>query len=254
MIAAQGDGAPVGLPPAGDPAAAEPGAGAAAGADAVPDPAGVPEPPAAARLIFGDRLALAVAYVRALAEDGVTRGLIGPREIPRLWDRHVLNCAVLQEAIPPGATVADVGSGAGLPGIPLALVRPDLTVILLEPSVRRSDFLTEVVHRLDLRRVEVVRSRAEEGRRPPVDMVTARAVAPLARLVGWCLPLVAVGGRLLAIKGASAQSEMAAAAGAIKASGGRPPVLRQYGFGVVDPPTSVVEIVRASAMAPRRRA
>jgi 16S rRNA (guanine527-N7)-methyltransferase len=161
---------------------------------------------------------------------------------------------VLQEAIPPGASVADVGSGAGLPGIPLALARADLQLILLEPSVRRSSFLSEVLRRLELGRVEVVRSRAEEGRRPPVDVVTARAVAPLARLVGWCLPLVAVGGRLLAIKGASAEAEMAAAASVIRSADGQPPVLRHYGLGVVDPPTTVVEIARRSPAPPKRRA
>ncbi len=217
------------------------------GADAVR------EPPPAAKLLFGERLPLAVAYVWALAGDGVVRGLIGPREVSRLWDRHVLNCAVLQEAIPQGATVIDVGSGAGLPGIPLALARPDLRIRLLEPSVRRSAFLTEVVQRLGLRLVEVVRGRAEEGRRMPVDVVTARAVAPLPRLVSWCLPLVAVGGRLLAIKGASAEGEIAAAAGVVSAYGGQPPLIRQCGLGIVDPPTTVVVIDRRTATAPRRR-
>lgn len=210
-------------------------------------------PPAGAADVFGERLELAQRYVTALATDGVERGLIGPREVPRLWDRHLLNCAVLAELVPPGARVIDVGSGAGLPGIPLALARPDLTVSLLEPSVRRSTFLSEVVQLLELPGVDVVRGRAEEGRRTPVEVVTARAVAPLIRLAGWCLPLVAPAGRLLAIKGASARAEVEAAADAVRAAGGLPATIRLCGCAVVDPPTTVVEIVRTAAASRRRR-
>jgi len=210
-------------------------------------------PPAGAADVFGERLELAQRYVTALATDGVERGLIGPREVPRLWDRHLLNCAVLAELVPPGARVIDVGSGAGLPGIPLALARPDLTVSLLEPSERRSTFLSEVVQLLELPGVDVVRGRAEEGRRAPVEVVTARAVAPLIRLAGWCLPLVAPAGRLLAIKGASARAEVEAAADAVRAAGGLPATIRLCGRGVVDPPTTVVEIVRAAVASRRRR-
>lgn len=210
-------------------------------------------PPAGAADIFGERLELAQRYVTALATDGVERGLIGPREVPRLWDRHLLNCAVLAELVPRGARVIDVGSGAGLPGIPLALARPDLTFSLLEPSVRRSTFLSEVVQLLELPGVDVVRGRAEEGRRTPVEVVTARAVAPLIRLVGWCLPLVAPAGRLLAIKGASAPAEVQAAADAVRAAGGLPATIRLCGCAVVDPPTTVVEIVRTAAAGRRRR-
>jgi len=210
-------------------------------------------PPAGAADIFGERLELAQRYVTALATDGVERGLIGPREVPRLWDRHLLNCAVLAELVPPGARVIDVGSGAGLPGIPLALARPDLTVSLLEPSVRRSTFLSEVVQLLGLSGVDVVRGRAEEGSRAPVEVVTARAVAPLIRLAGWCLPLVAPAGRLLAIKGASARAEVEAAADAVQAAGGLPATIRLCGCAVVDPPTTVVEIVRTAAASRRRR-
>lgn len=210
-------------------------------------------PPAGAADVFGERLELAQRYVTALATDGVERGLIGPREVPRLWDRHLLNCAVLAELVPPGARVIDVGSGAGLPGIPLALARPDLTFSLLEPSVRRSTFLSEVVQLLELPGVDVVRGRAEEGRRTPVEVVTARAVAPLIRLAGWCLPLVAPAGRLLAIKGASAPAEVQAAADAVRAAGGLPATIRLCGCAVVDPPTTVVEIVRTAAASRRRR-
>ena len=130
--------------------------------------------------------------------------------MPRLWERHLLNCAVLSEVIPRASGSCDVGCGAGLPGIPLALVRPDLQITLLEPLLRRYDFLTEVVERLGLDHVTVVRGRAEEGlvrRALPVHVVTARAVAPLDRLAGWGVPLLRPGGRLLALKGETAAAE-----------------------------------------------
>lgn len=138
-------------------------------------------------MVFGDRFADAVRYAELLSEAGVQRGLIGPREVPRLWERHLLNCAVLSEVVPEGVTVCDVGSGAGLPGIPLALVREDLKITLLEPLLRRTTFLTEVVEMLGLDHVTVVRGRAEEvmGKLQPVHVVTARAVAPLDRLAAW---------------------------------------------------------------------
>ena len=119
-------------------------------------------PPEVAREVFGDRYGDAVRYAELLAEAGVQRGLIGPREVPRLWERHILNCAVLSEVVPEGVTVCDVGSGAGLPGIPLALVREDLKITLLEPLLRRTNFLTEVVELLGLDHVTVARGRAEE--------------------------------------------------------------------------------------------
>ncbi len=201
-------------------------------------------PPAVA--CFGDRLPLAVEYARLLGTDGVTRGLIGPREIPRLWDRHLLNCAVLADLIPPGASVLDVGSGAGLPGIVLAVARPDLVVVLVEPMARRTVFLTEVVAELRLAQVTVVRARAEEcvGRVAPAPVVTARAVAPLDRLAAWCLPLTAPGGRLLALKGASAAEEVRVHADAVRRLGGSAPVVREVGRGLVVPPATVIEVVR----------
>ena len=145
-----------------------------------------------------------------LADAGVKRGLIGPREVPRLWERHLLNCAVLSEVVPEGVTVCDVGSGAGLPGIPLALVRPDLKITLLEPLLRRTNFLQEVVELLGLDHVTVVRGRAEEvlGKLPPVHVVTARAVAPLDRLAGWGVPLLRPYGEMLALKGDTAEEEL----------------------------------------------
>ncbi|GAA3751840.1 hypothetical protein GCM10022225_40230 [Plantactinospora mayteni] len=253
---------------------------------AVPLPAELAEP---ARTLFADRLPLAASYAELLAGPGVLRGLIGPRETPRIWDRHLLNCAAVVELLPVGASVVDVGSGAGLPGIVLAIARPDLAVTLVEPLARRAVFLAEVVTALDLAdAVTVVRARAEElaasrresaggrRRRPgrsgrsaaplpvepggpvelanlpaelrvPADVVTARAVAPLDRLAGWCLPLARPGGRLLALKGASAAEEVAEHAEAVRRLGGSPPVVRHAGLGVVDPPTTVVEVVRERA-------
>ena len=207
---------------------------------------------AAAAQCFGDRLDTAVTYADLLMTDGVVRGLIGPREAPRIWERHLLNCAVVAELIAPGARVVDVGSGAGLPGIVLAVARPDLSVVLVEPLERRSEFLAEVVTSLDLSNATVVRARAEDCARKgtsfePADIVTARAVAPLDRLAAWCLPLAVVGGRLLAMKGDSAADEVRAHRGAVTRAGGGEPSVRRCGEGLIDPPTVVVEIPRVGA-------
>ena len=155
---------------------------------------------------------LAERYAEFLATDGVVRGLIGPREAPRLWDRHLVNCGLLAELMPPEGTVCDVGSGAGLPGLVLAVARPDLRVTLVEPLLRRTTFLEEVVAALPLDNVEVVRGRAEalHGKRR-FDVVTSRAVAPLGRLLDWSMPLVAPYGALIAMKGSSVAEEVAAA-------------------------------------------
>ena len=214
----------------------------------------------AARVLFAQGLPLAQRYADLLATDGVVRGLIGPREAPRIWDRHLLNSAALMEMVPDKVTVVDVGTGAGLPGIPLAIARPDLTVVLVESLARRTAFLEEAVEALDLAdRVRVVRGRAEElvGTVPPADVVTARAVAPLDRLAAWCLPLTEVGGKLLAIKGASAAEEIVAHAGAVARLGGSHPTVYRCGEGLLDEPTTVVEVVRqrvsAGSQLPRRR-
>ena len=228
--------------------------------EAVPAEAEGADPPAAdraaAQRLFGDRLFLAIAFARLLVTEGVTRGLIGPREAPRIWERHLLNCAAVAELVPPDARVVDVGSGAGLPGIVLAIARPDLSVVLVEPLARRTAFLDEVVSALDLDRTSVVRARAEElvpvRGRPRIDradVVTARAVAPLDRLTAWCLPLVADRGRLLALKGETANEEAAAHAEAIARLGGAAPVVRRCGVGVIEPPTTVVEIARTAPVA-----
>jgi 16S rRNA (guanine527-N7)-methyltransferase len=151
-------------------------------------------------------------YVDLLADEGVTRGLIGPREVPRLWDRHLLNCGLLAPVVPEGARVVDLGSGAGLPGLVLALARPDLSVTLVEPMLRRTTFLTEACALLGLDEVRVVRGRAEDLTGETFDVVTARALAPLPKLLTWALPLVAPEGALLAMKGSSAAEEITAAA------------------------------------------
>ena len=214
----------------------------------------------ARKIVFGDRLPLAERYAELLTTDAVVRGLIGPREAPRIWDRHLLNCAVIEALIPVGASVVDVGSGAGLPGMVLAVARPDLTVTLVEPLARRTAFLTEAVETLGLERTTVVRARAEEcvGKLPAADVVTARAVAPLDRLAGWCLPLAAVGGRLLALKGASAGAELASllsgSATTLARLGAGEATVRSCGEGVLEEPTTVVEIVRERAIGPSGKA
>ena len=216
------------------------------------------EPPAeiasVAARVFGERLELAVSYARLLVTDGVVRGLIGPREAPRIWERHLVNCAVMTEIIPIGASVVDVGSGAGLPGIVLAVARPDLSITLVEPLARRTAFLSEAVTALGLdSTVTVVRGRAEDvvdGPPAGADVVTARAVAPLDRLAGWCLPLARTGGRLLALKGSSAAEEVDAHRAVIAELGGAAPVVRLCGAGLIDPPTTVVEIVKERDVVP----
>ncbi|MFF8356871.1 16S rRNA (guanine(527)-N(7))-methyltransferase RsmG [Streptomyces chartreusis] len=204
----------------------------------------LPPVPEQAREVFGNRYADAVRYAELLAEAGVQRGLIGPREVPRLWERHLLNCAVLSEVVPEGVTVCDVGSGAGLPGIPLALVREDLKITLLEPLLRRTNFLTEVVELLGLDHVTVVRGRAEEvmGKLPPVHVVTARAVAPLDRLATWGIPLLRPYGEMLALKGDAAEEELKSAATALSKLGAVETSIHHVGEGVVDPMSTVVRV------------
>lgn len=210
----------------------------------------LPEPPAVAGTVFADRLPAAVRYVEHLATSGVERGLIGPREHARLWDRHVLNCAVLGELVPEGARVVDIGSGAGLPGIPLALARPDLQIVLVEPLARRVDWLDEVIEDLGLA-IAVERGRAEEKavvrRWEGADVVTARAVGPLARLTGLCLPLVRRGGSMLVLKGESVAGEIERDRAAVRSLGGSDPRVLRCGADVVDPPTTVVAIDREAA-------
>jgi 16S rRNA (guanine527-N7)-methyltransferase len=212
-----------------------------------PEVAPVPATPAAAEKAFpGDRLELAERYAALLATDGVVRGLIGPREGPRLWERHLLNCAVLGELVPDGAMVADIGSGAGLPGIVLAIARPDLAVTLVEPLLRRTTFLEEVLTTLGLDRVEVHRARAESlhGSRT-FDVVTSRAVAPLERLLAWSMPLVAPTGAMVAMKGSSAAEEVEAAAEALRRQGCASPEIHSRGADLADSPTTAIRVAWA---------
>lgn len=186
----------------------------------------------------------AVAYAERLGTEGVLRGLLGPREVPRVWERHVLNSTAVTQFIPERASVADVGSGAGLPGIPVALARPDVRMTLIEPLLRRSVFLEETVEVLGLgERVRVIRGRAED-QRGTYDVVTARAVAPLARLVVWCAPLVKRGGTLVALKGASVETELLDASGALQAAGLRARVEQVVPSAGGDPTFLVVAIKR----------
>lgn len=222
-----------------------------------------PRTPAEAEQVFAGQLGKAERFVELLRQHGVERGLIGPREVDRLWSRHVLNSAVLAERVPSGVRVIDVGSGAGFPGVPLAIARPDLDIVLLEPMARRFDWLSEVADLLGLD-VEVVRGRAEErsvrSAHAGADVVTARAVAPMARLADWCLPLVRPGGSVLALKGASAAEEIERDRDEIRRAGGQQIEIRECGAGVLEVPTTLVEVVRSSVATgagdrsrPRRR-
>jgi 16S rRNA (guanine527-N7)-methyltransferase len=211
----------------------------------VPAVGGPPPVPPEAADIFGGTLDQARRYAELLATDGVTRGLIGPRETERLWDRHLLNCAVVAEFLPERGVLVDIGSGAGLPGVVLAMLRPSLQVVLLEPLLRRSVFLEECVTRLGLSNATVLRARAEEKAASHIkaDVATARAVAPLDRLAGWAARLLRPGGELLAIKGQSAEEEIAAARPVLSRLGVRSTEVLQAGHGRVVSATTVVRVV-----------
>ncbi|MDA3022437.1 MAG: 16S rRNA (guanine(527)-N(7))-methyltransferase RsmG [Actinomycetota bacterium] len=196
------------------------------------------------------------AFAEVLATDGVEQGLIGPREVPRIWSRHLLNCAVVadpaENLLPAGAEVADVGSGAGLPGLVWALARPDLKLILIEPLLRRANFLTAVVDKLELgATVTVTRVRAEDlakqGDWAGVDVVTARAVAPLVKLLGWTVPLLRQGGTIVALKGSSVATEVTEAIPVAAALGIKDLRIWVCGQGVVEPLTTVVLATRGTA-------
>ena len=217
-----------------------------------------PEAPPEAAVLLGTAAPTLAPLAALLAGPGVDRGLLGPRELPLLWHRHLLNCAVAVEGVPPGSAVVDVGSGAGLPGLVWALLRPDLAVTLVEPLLRRSDFLAEAVAALGLApRVLVRRARAGDLHgEVTADVVTARAVAPLHRLVALCLPLLAAGGELRALKGRRAQDEVDVAGPALLRAGARQVWVSAYGVGVLTPPTMVVHVSladRVAAATPPRR-
>ncbi len=199
--------------------------------------------PDEARGVFAERLPLAVRFAERLATDGVVRGLIGPREAPRLWDRHLLNCAVLEEVVPQGASVCDIGSGAGLPGVVLAIMRPDVSMTLVEPLLRRTTFLDEVVADLELANVTVLRGRADALHGVErFDVVTSRAVAALPKLMAWSLPLVAPTGEMIAMKGSSVEEEVAEASDLLRKQGCSPARVQQLGEGRLAEPTWVVRI------------
>lgn len=191
--------------------------------------------------LLGDRLHLMERYAALLADVAVPRGLVGPREIPRLWERHILNCAAVSPLLPARTEVVDVGSGAGLPGLVLAIARPDLHLVLSEPLLRRSSFLTDAVITLGLANVQVRRIRAEDMT-GSFDAVTARAVAPLERLARWTLPLLRPGGLLVALKGESAGRELHAAVPVLEGLGARTWRVRELDAGPGIVPTRVVVV------------
>ena len=203
----------------------------------------IPPDPHVAAAVFGARLPLAERFAAHLADTGISHGLIGPREVPRLWDQHILNCAVITEVMPMDATVIDVGSGAGLPGLALALARPDLSVTLVEPMERRTAWLNMVITDLGLSNVAVRRARAEELHGElHAQVVTARAVAALDKLARWCLPLVVPGGRLVAMKGSSAQQEITDASATLRRLGASSTSIRTCGADLLGTATTVVVV------------
>lgn len=230
----------------------------------MPEPTGDDAGTVAARL-FGDRLPLAERYADLLRGPGIERGLIGPKEGDRVWDRHLVSSAVLGELIPTGARVVDVGSGAGLPGIALALARPDLRVVLVEPMLRRTTFLEECVAALGVDQLTVRRGRAEElADEVRGDVVVARAVARLDKLLRWALPLTAPGGRVLAVKGARVGEELADLGATTEPGVQRPRQswarrgvenieLREAGCGIIEPPATVVCVTRTPGQVKRPR-
>lgn len=199
----------------------------------------------AAQTLFGDRLALAERYVEHLCTTGIEHGLLGPREVPRMWSRHVLNCAVLGTVLEAGVNVADVGSGAGLPGLAVAIARPDIEMTLIEPMERRVDWLSAVIADLGLDNVQVIRARAEEVTDEVMaDVVTARAVSALKKLIPLTVPLLDDDGQLLLLKGRSAGEEIEAASKVIKKHRLRTPEVLVLGADLLEEPTTVVRARR----------
>ena len=201
--------------------------------------------PAEASVVFGDRIELARRFTAALGEHGEERGLIGPLEPARLWSRHILNSAVAGPLFAAGARVGDVGSGAGLPGLVLAIARPDVEWVLIEPMERRVTWLQEQTDALELQNVTIVRARGEEWSEGAVlDAVTARAVSALKTLVPLTAPLVRVGGELVLLKGANAANEIEAASKQLRKYGLDDVRVEMVGDGVIAEPTRVVRATR----------
>ncbi|MDB4474391.1 16S rRNA (guanine(527)-N(7))-methyltransferase RsmG [Opitutaceae bacterium] len=205
-----------------------------------------PVPAHASSRLSDGAIARLTAYGEALASDGVVRGLIGPREVPILWDRHLLNCAAMAEAVEREARIVDIGTGAGLPGLVLALVRDDIQVVLIDTLQRRCDFLSEMVEQFELQdRVTVVWGRAEEVPPQQADIVTSRAVASLKKLIPWCMPHAKVGGRLLAMKGQKAGEELLAARKSLhKWSAAKHAEILTCGAGWIEPPVNLASATR----------
>jgi 16S rRNA (guanine527-N7)-methyltransferase len=214
-------------------------------------------------VVFGPHLALAERFASILADTGVSHGLIGPREVPILWDRHILNCAVAHEAFPEGAAVVDVGSGAGLPGLALAIVRPDLHLHLVEPMLRRTNWLSVTIGELGLDNCTVHRGRAEEFAGVlSAPYATARAVARIDKLARWTFPLLADGGSLVALKGGSAAEELAAEEKVLRKLGMTSSRVVSYGADLLPVATTTLQLTvgvrapstRAAKQAAKRRA
>jgi 16S rRNA (guanine527-N7)-methyltransferase len=217
--------------------------GSDAGTPLAEEPLVAPPSPPAATTVFGDRLGEAERFAAVLADTGVSHGLIGPREVPILWERHILNCAVTEDSFPQGAAVVDVGSGAGLPGLALAIARPDLHLHLVEPMLRRTTWLSDTIADLRLDNCTVHRGRAEEFdgilRLP---WATARAVARVDKLARWTFPLLAEGGTLVALKGSSAQEELEKATPALRRLGMTGATVRTHGADLLEVPTLTMEL------------
>lgn len=215
--------------------------------DLRPAPLGPPPAPPAGAQVFGDRLALAEHFAAVLADTGVSHGLVGPREVPILWDRHILNCAVAHEAFPVGSTVVDVGSGAGLPGLALAIVRPDLHLHLVEPMLRRTTWLAAAIGELGLDNCTVHRGRAEEFAGVlSAPFATARAVARIDKLARWTFPLLQDGGTLVALKGGSAAEELDAELKTLRKLGMTQARIVAYGAELLPVPTTTLQVTIGS--------
>jgi 16S rRNA (guanine527-N7)-methyltransferase len=197
--------------------------------------------PESAKAIFGPQIDKARAFAQKLANDSDELGLLGPRELDKLWSRHILNSAVVAETVNPGDQVVDVGSGAGLPGIPMAIAMPEAHFVLIEPMERRSNWMLEVIDELDLKNAEVRRARAEEVLDLKFDIVTARAVAALDKLLRLCVPLLKPGGSLIALKGSKAAEEIEAAKKLQKKLGIASFEIQICGEKFLAEPTSVVK-------------
>jgi len=201
----------------------------------------------ATEVIYGEHVDVAERFVEHLVTTGIEWGLLGPREVPRIWDRHVLNCAVIQELLPKGALVADVGSGAGLPGLAVAIVRSDVQFILIEPLERRVDWLNMVIEDLELENVDVIRARSEQVvDTVDVDVVTARAVSAMKSLVPITVPLLHGHGELLALKGRSAQTELDKAQKVLRKYKTNTAEVLTVGDDLLEVPTTVVRLTYGS--------